>query len=88
MVLPATQEMQESNMALWPEPILPPQTTSLPPDRRERLGPRLGCGRSGMEQRGLGGNNSTLEMTLLSSPPTTTCPDAGVRDGVHRKKRF
>ena len=28
----------------------PPQTTNLPPERRERLWPLLGVGKSGMEQ--------------------------------------
>ena len=76
LVLPATQEMQEST--LFEDSSYPPQTTSLPPDRRERLGPTLGVGKSGMEQASEGGNNSTLERRLLSAqPPTTTCPDKG-----------
>ena len=83
LVLPATQEMHESS---WEPPSYPPQATSLPPDRRERLWLDLGWGRSGMKQeseRGRG-NSSTLErplvlpLPLLSEPPTTTWPDEGV----------
>ena len=57
VVLPATQDMQESRE----EASSPPQTTSLPPDRRERLWLCLGLGRSGTEQAEEGGrgNNST-----------------------------
>ena len=73
LALPATQELHESRR---PDPPFPPQTTSLPPHRRERLWPRLGWGKSGMEQASEGGNNSTLERRgPLSHPPTTTCPD-------------
>ena len=40
LALPADQEMQESKTL---EPLShPPQTTSLPPDRRERVWPALG----------------------------------------------
>ena len=58
-------------------PVWPPQTIKTP-ERRERLWPSLGWGRSGMVQllEGGRGNISTLERTLLpSEPPTRTCPD-------------
>ena len=66
VVLSATQEMHESRGEVLSKP---PQTTSLPPDRRERLWPPLGCGRSGAEQGGERGrgNNSTEERMLLPS---------------------
>ena len=82
LVLPAAQEMQVLKKLL--ESSLPPQTTSLPPDSRERLCSLLGWGRSGMKQVSEGGrgNSSTFERTLLPPlpllPPTTTCPDASV----------
>ena len=65
VVLPATQDMHESRE----EPSQPPQTTSLPPDRRERLWPYLGLGMSGTEQveEGGRGNNSTEERKVLPS---------------------
>ena len=59
LVLPATQEMQESKLFTV---FCPPQTTSLPPDRRDMLGINLSSGRSGMEQSSEEGNSSTLEM--------------------------
>ena len=60
VLLPATQDMHESREV---NPSQPPQTKSLPPDRRERLWPILGLGRSGTEQSEEGGrgNNSTEE---------------------------
>ena len=75
VVLPATQDMQESRRV---PAYTPPQTTSLPPDRRERLWPSLGLGRSGTEQAEEGGrgNNSTEERRLPSVPPTISCPGA------------
>ena len=80
LLSPATQEMQESTDFTYPYPY-PPQTTSLPPDRRERLWWDLGWGRSGMEQvlEGGRGNSLILESWLSPpSPPTTTCPDADI----------
>ena len=66
VVLPATQDMQESREEA---PSKPPQTTSLPPDRSERLWLLLGLGRSGTEQAEEGGRgkNSTEERML---PPS------------------
>ena len=60
LVSPADQEMQESKRT---PPADPPQTTRLPPDRRDTVWSLLGSGRSGMEQgKELGrGNSSTLE---------------------------
>ena len=63
-MLPATQDKHESKMLELPEP---PHTTSLPPDRRERLWYNLGSGRSGMEHDSEGGNVSTLERLLGKS---------------------
>ena len=65
-VLPATQETQVSNVII---PFCPPQTTSLPPDRRERLWLVLVWGRSGMEQVSEGGrgNNSTFDKRFVPS---------------------
>ena len=56
----------------------PPQTTNLPPDKRERLCFTLPSGKSGMEQvlEGGGGNISTEERDKSFCPPTITCPDA------------
>ena len=63
LVFPFIQEMQDFAI----ERGLPPQTTSLPPDRRERLWYNLGSGRSGMEHDSEGGNVSTLERLLGKS---------------------
>ena len=59
VVLPATHDMQLS--------VVPPQTTSLPPDRRETLCTCRVAGRLGMEQSfELGGGKiSTLASSLL-----------------------
>ena len=75
VVLSTTQDMHE----LREEPSEPPHTTSLPPDRRERLWLDLGLGRSGTEQveEGGRGNNSTEERRPPGpKPPTMSCPDA------------
>ena len=77
LVLPSTQDMQESKASQ--EWFFPPQTTSLPPDRSERLWLSLTWGRSGMEQVWERGNSSTLvKMYLSFLPPTTTCPEKDV----------
>ena len=86
LVLPLVQVMQDFSFELG----LPPHTTSLPPERRERLWPFLGPGKSGMEhvsEEG-GGKISTEESwSLPSYPPTTSCPDAKiVKDNVMRKE--
>ena len=81
-MLPATHERHESS---WlKEPSIPPQMTSLPPGRSERLWPPLVSGRSGTEQVADGGNSSTLLSApfLALKPPTTTCPDAGIIAGI------
>ena len=77
VVLSATQDMQESREE---EPSEPPQTTSFPPDRRERLWLDLGLGRSGTEQSEEGGrgNISIDESKVPSKPPTMSCPDANL----------
>ena len=65
LVLPLVQAMQDFSL----EAGLPPHTTSLSPDRRERLWPSLGPGKSGMEhvsEEG-GGNISTDERLLFIS---------------------
>ena len=76
LVLPSTQDIQDWRQSSVPE--APPQTTSLPPDKRERLWPILGCGRSGMEQvseAGGRGNSSMSEVYVSSTkPPTSICP--------------
>ena len=74
VVLPATQDMQESRTEM---PSTPPQTTNLLPDRRERLWLDLGLGRSRTEQAEEGGrgNNSTEERMPSPQPPTISCPD-------------
>ena len=79
LVLPLVQEMQDFSSELG----YPPHTTSLPLERRERLGLRLGPGKSGMEhvsEEG-GGKISTEERRPLPQPlepPTTSCPDAKI----------
>ena len=83
LVLPLVQKMQNFSV------VHPPHTTSLPPDRRERLWLLLGPGKSGMEhvsEEG-GGKISTDERRSLPSyPPTTSCPDSKiVKDNVTRK---
>ena len=45
LVSPLIQEMQDVSSEIG----YPPHTTSLPPERRERLWPVLGPGKSGME---------------------------------------
>ena len=76
--------------------LFPPQTTSFPPDRKERLWPLcpslpdpcLPRGRSGMEQVLVGGDGKiSTEESLSSSlnPPTTTCPDAKMFKDEARK---
>ena len=63
LVLPATQERQESRMLS--DSSYPPQTTSLSPEMRERVWSLLLSGRSGTEQGWPGkgrGNNSTLDI--------------------------
>ena len=65
-----------------------PHTNSLPPDRRERLGLRLGPGKSGMEHVSMEGRgkistderrpSSDERRPLLFKPPTTSCPDAKI----------
>ena len=81
LVLPLVQVMQDFSSELG----LPPHTTSLPPDRRERLWLCLGTGKSGMEHVSLGGGKISTEerRPLLFQPPTTSCPDAKiVKDNV------
>ena len=88
-MLPPLQEMQDFSTEVCHAPRLPPHTTSLPPDRRERLWLVLGPGKSGMEhvsEEG-GGKISTEErrslLRQLLEPPTTSCPDAKiVKDNV------
>ena len=66
LVFPFIQEMQDFAIEVG----LPPQTTSLPPDRRERLWCLLGSGRSGMEHVSEGeggGKTSTDERSLTPS---------------------
>ena len=84
MVLAPFQAMQDFSL----EASLPPHTTSLPPDRRERLGLRLGPGKSGMEHVSMEGRgkistderrpSSDKRRPLLFKPPTTNCPDAKI----------
>ena len=65
VMLPLIQTMHDPSSELG----LPPHTTSLSPDRRERLWPSLGPGKSGMEhvsEEG-GGNISTDERLLFIS---------------------
>ena len=61
-----------------------PQTTSLPPERRERLWPAAGSGRSGMEQASeVGrGKSSMPESMAVSTPPTITCPEIVFLTGI------
>ena len=74
LVLPLVQVMHDFSSEVG----YPPHTTSLPPERWERLGLRLGPGKSGMEhvfEEG-GGKISTEErLSLMPQPPTTSCPD-------------
>ena len=66
LVLPLVQAMHDFVVGD------PPHTTSLPPDRRERLWRSLGPGKSGTEhasEEGRG-NISTEERCLLIQPPT------------------
>ena len=76
LVLPLVQTMQDFSSEVGD----PPHTTSLPPERWERLGLRLGSGKSGMEhvfEEGGGKISTVLEL------PTTSCPDAKiVKDNV------
>ena len=77
LVLPATHDMHESKKLKL---FLPPHTTSLPLDSRERLWAHLRWGRSGIEQveeKGRG-NNSTEDRKVISPllPPTITWPFA------------
>ena len=74
VVLPATHDMQLL--------VVPPQTTSLPPERSERLLYPLVAERSGMEQSlELGGGKISTLAILLSlvvlvlppMPPINTC---------------
>ena len=85
LVLPLVQAMQ----LLLKTEGSPPQTTNLPPDRRERVWPCLGAGKSGMEHVLLaeGGNTSTDESAWpLLNPPTTNCPNAKlINDQAIRK---
>ena len=78
LVLPPVQEMHDVST----DASFPPHTTSLPPDRRERLCLVLGLGKSGTEHVSLGGGKiSTEEPAAL--PPTTSCPEAQiVKDNV------
>ena len=72
--------MQDVVTTLLGDDVHPPQTTNLPPDKRERLCFTLPSGKSGMEQvlKGGGGNISTegRETDKSFCPPTITCPDA------------
>jgi len=72
LVFPFIQEMQDLAIKFG----LPPQTTSLPPDRTERVWYLLGSGRSGMEHvsEGEGGGKTSKSESSLtpSQPPTTT----------------
>ena len=73
----------------------PPQTTSLPPDRRERLCDFRGSGKSGMEHvpEGGRGKSSTDESSTEPTPdctvipPTITCSYAKLIKHCQRYKR-
>ena len=76
LMLPGVHTMQDLIAVFLID--LPPQTTNLPPDKRERLCFILPSGKSGMEQVlvGGGGNISTEGRKKTFCPPTITCPDA------------
>ena len=88
LVLPWVQTMYD----LASEIGHPPHTTSLPPDWRERLWWDRGLGNSGTEhvsEEG-GGKISTDESrsSLLSQPPTTSCPDAKIVKERNGKQKY
>ena len=75
VVFPEIHELQESRHRDSVKPC-PPQMTSVPSDRTDRLCCTL-KGISGMEQDAVKeGNISTLALLFSSRPPTTSCPDA------------
>ena len=75
VVFPDIHEMQESRHKDSVKSF-PPQMTSVPSDRTERLCCTLKR-ISGMEQDAVKeGNISTLALLFSSRPPTTSCPDA------------
>ena len=81
VALPATQDKHESKML--PTSSLPPHTTILPPDRRERLWPHLAWGRSGMEQaseEGRGNNSTEESKPSFPKAPTINCAGAKLID--------
>ena len=76
LVLPLVQTMQDFSSEVGD----PPHTTSLPRERRERLGLCLGPGKSGMEHVSEEGGG---KISTVLEPPTTSCPDEKVvKDNV------